>query len=254
MPHRLPKKARHTVGTSPTSHRTIMKKILSIAFALLLGAVSFTACSKDNDKDDNGSHSGNGTENGKGYIDLGLSVKWATCNVGAEKPEEYGDYYAWGETEVKTLYAWSSYKYCEGTEKSLTKYNTQSEYGMVDNKTTLDLADDVVHVKWGGKWRMPTDSEMEELYTLCHWKSTSKNNVSGYTVTGPNGNSIFLPAAGHLWYDTPFHVGENVAYWSSTLNSDKPDYAEGVCHFYGYPAGLSESREVGLSVRPVIAK
>ena len=135
------------------------------------------------------------------YVDLGLSVKWATCNMGASSPEEYGDYYAWGETETKSTYDWNTYKWCKGSENTLTKYCTDSDYGTVDNKTVLDPEDDVAHVKWGGNWRMPTDAEIEELRENCIWKWTTQNGKNGYKVTSKkNGNSIFLP----LRRDTAF--------------------------------------------------
>ena len=98
-------------------------------------------------------------QNGHEYVDLGLSVKWATCNVGADSPEEYGYHFAWGETSPKTTYNWSTYKYCNGDEYSMTKYCDDS-FGTVDNKTTLELSDDAARVNWGGKWRMPTRAEI----------------------------------------------------------------------------------------------
>ena len=135
-----------------------------------------------------------------GAIDLGLSVLWATCNLGTSgfvsSPEEYGAYYAWGETGTKSNYSWETYKWCNGSSTTLTKYNTYSNYGIVDNKTELDPADDVAHVKLGGKWRMPTEEEWTELRTKCVWKETYNFNGSGIfgeVVTAPNGNSIFLP-------------------------------------------------------------
>jgi hypothetical protein len=132
------------------------------------------------------------------YVDLGLSVKWATCNVGATKPEEYGDYFAWGETTPKDAYDWSTYKWCNGGPSTQTKYCTNSSYGTVDNKTTLDLSDDAACANWGGSWRMPTRAEQDELRNNCTWTWTTQNGVNGYKVTGTNGNSIFLPAAGYL--------------------------------------------------------
>lgn len=123
-------------------------------------------------------------------VDLGLSVKWATCNVGADSPEEYGDYYAWGETEVKSEYSWETYKWSNDSADSFTKYC------QADNKIILDSEDDVAHVKWGGNWRMPTMDEVNELCDKCTWEWTTVNGVAGQLVTGPNGNSIFLPAAG----------------------------------------------------------
>ncbi|MCQ2319676.1 MAG: hypothetical protein MJZ90_12290 [Bacteroidales bacterium] len=99
------------------------------------------------------------------YVDLGLpsGLLWATCNVGADSPEDYGDYFAWGETETKSDYDWDTYKWCNGSYNTLTKYNTKSSYGTVDNKTTLELSDDAARANWGGSWRMPTEAEFQEL-------------------------------------------------------------------------------------------
>ncbi|MBQ7388798.1 MAG: hypothetical protein IJW01_05480 [Paludibacteraceae bacterium] len=108
-----------------------------------------------------------GIGNGYVWIDLGLSVKWATCNVGATSPEKYGNYYAWGETEPKTTYTWATYKWCNGSYDTQTKYCTDSSRGTVDNKTVLELADDAANVNWGGAWRMPTDAECQELIDNC---------------------------------------------------------------------------------------
>ena len=118
---------------------------------------------------------------GHEYVDLGLSVKWATCNVGATTPEGYGDYFAWGETQPKTTYNWSTYKYCNGSYYTLTKYCVDYSYGTVDNKTTLELTDDAARVNWGGKWRMPTKAEYNELKNSsnCTWTWTQKSGVRG---------------------------------------------------------------------------
>ena len=181
-------------------------------------------------------------ENGHEYVDLGLSVKWATMNVGAKTPEEYGDYFAWGETTTKSTYNWSTYKYCNGSSSTLTKYNIKSSYGTVDNKTKLDLSDDAARANWGGSWRMPTDAEMTELRNNCTWTWTSQNGVNGYKVTSTsrsNGNSIFLPA------------GSDDYYWSSSLNTDDPDYAWSVYFFSGYVYRISNYRYYGRPVRPV---
>ena len=143
------------------------------------------------------SQSISGKIDGFDYVDLRLpsGTLWATCNVGASSPTECGNYYAWGETEEKSDYDWYNYKWCYGNCYSLTKYCTYSYYGYVDNKTVLDPKDDVAHVKWGGSWRMPTFEEQKELLHECSWEWTELNGVNGYRVTGPNGNSIFLPAA-----------------------------------------------------------
>ena len=152
-------------------------------------------------------------------VDLGLSVKWASCNVGATKPEEYGGYYAWGETEEKSNYSWETYKYSKDSSGSLTKYCTSSEYGIVDGKRVLEPEDDVATVKWGGSWRMPTFEEQQELMNLCTWTWTSLNGVGGFNVTGPNGNSIFMPAAGMYYGEDLCYVGGDCICWSSTLGN-----------------------------------
>ena len=184
-------------------------------------------------------------------VDLGLSVKWATHNVGATKPEEYGGYYAWGETEEKDDYSWETYIWCNGSYNTMTKYCTDSSYGIVDNKTVLDPEDDVAHVKWGGDWRMPTKAEQDELRTNCTWEWTSLNGVNGYKVTGPNGNSIFLPAAG---YRGGTHVNSRGLYgycWSSSSVSRSGN----ACYLsfgdgdYGWNGS---GRYCGQSVRPVL--
>ena len=132
-------------------------------------------------------------------VDLGLpsGTLWADRNVGADAPEAYGDYFAWGEIEPKTTYSWSNYKWCNGSYNTLTKYCTNSSCGTVDNKTTLDPEDDAAYVNMGSEWRMPTVIEIRELYSnICTWDSATKNGVEGFKVTGPNGNCIFIPAAG----------------------------------------------------------
>ena len=190
-----------------------------------------------------------GTENGYEWVDLGLSVKWATCNVGATKPEEYGDYYAWGETTPKSTYSWSTYKWCNGSKDTMTKYCTDSDYGTVDNKTVLDPEDDAATVNMGGSWRMPTKAEQDELRTECTWTWTTLNDVNGYNVEGPNGNSIFLPAAGYR-YDSDLYVaGSGGYYWSSSLSTD---YSGNACSLYfgsDYVGWSYYRRYYGQSVR-----
>ena len=187
-----------------------------------------------------------------GYVDLGVSVKWASCNLGANKPEEYGDYYAWGETGTKKTYSLSVYKWCNGTYNSITKYNTRSSSGRVDNKTVLDAADDVARAKLGDKWRMPTDAEWAELRTKCTWTWTTQNGVNGYKVTSKiNGNNIFLPAAGH-WYETYLLVAGSLGYyWSSSLCTGSPCNAWYVYFYSGGVGRDDRSRFHGFSVRPV---
>ena len=189
------------------------------------------------------------------YVDLGMSVKWATCNVGATKPEEYGDYYAWGETEPKTIYDWSTYKWCNGSNTTLTKYNSSTSYGTVDNKTVLDPEDDVAHVKWGGSWRMPTKVELDELRNNCTWTWTTLNGVNGYLVTsnktGYTDRSIFLPAADACYTSGPASLGFYGLYWLSSLNTDDPLYAWYIGFSSGNVSVYYRYRYSGFSVRPV---
>ena len=186
------------------------------------------------------------------YVDLGLSVKWATCNVGASSPEDYGDYFAWGETTTKSTYDWSTYKYCNGSSSTLTKYNTDSYYGTVDNKTQLDLSDDAARANWGGAWRMPTDAELTELLEQCTWTWTTQNGIKGYKVTSKsNGNSIFLPAAGYHRGSSLAFAGSDGYYWSSSLLTSYPDDAWYVCFVSSNVARSNDYRDYGRSVRPV---
>ncbi|MBR4593327.1 MAG: Ig-like domain-containing protein [Bacteroidaceae bacterium] len=210
------------------------------------------------------------------YVDLGLSVKWATFNVGATAPEEFGDYFAWGETEPYYLagyanenpqthwkqgysdgYKWTTYKYCNNDENKLTKYCSQYEYGnngFTDALTVLDPEDDAAHVNWGGNWRMPTKAEFEELLTYCYFELITKNGVKGWKVTSRYNSSryIFLPLAGCRNTNGLGFVGTYGCYWSSSLKTDNPDYAWYLfCEpeFYQYTS--LDYRFNGISVRPV---
>ena len=202
---------------------------------------------------------GTDTANGHEYVDLGLpsGTKWATMNVGADSPEDYGDYFAWGETESKETYDWSTYKWYNGSYDTMTKYCTSSSDGNVDNKTTLDLSDDAAYVNWGSSWRMPTKTEQEELkntnYTTWTW--TTQNGVKGYKVTSKtNGNNIFLPAAGYRNVSSLYDAGSYGYYWSRSLNTDRSSNAYSL-FFYSSDVGSDYChRYYGLSVRPVMAK
>ena len=201
--------------------------------------------------------SSTGVENGYEYVDLGLSVKWATYNVGASSPEEYGDYYAWGETETKTEYDWSTYKWCNGSSTTLTKYNTDSLRGSVDNMTVLEPEDDVAHVKWGGSWRMPTDAEQYDLKWNCTWVRITLNGVDGYRVTskieGYTDRSIFLPAAG-IYNSSLNDVGSNGLFWSRCLNTSSYSYTSYACYIdfiSDFVRVDGSGRNSGKSVRPV---
>ena len=186
-------------------------------------------------------------------VDLGLpsGVKWANVNVGATSPEDFGDYFAWGETESKSEYSWRTYKWCNGSYKTLKKYCISSEFGTVDNKKVLDPEDDVAHVKWGGSWRMPTYEEMAELKANCIWELTKVNGVSGYKVTGPNGKSIFLPAAGYRYDSKLNQVDVNSDYWTASLNTGN-SYRTWDFYFNSNSYEISgDNRYYGHSVRPV---
>lgn len=188
--------------------------------------------------------------NGHEYVDLGLSVKWATCNVGATTPEGYGDYYAWGETVTKSNYDWSTYKWCKGRADALTKYCMDGVYGKVDKKNTLSATDDVAHVKWGGNWRMPTHAEQKEL-RKCTWTWTTKNGVNGYIVVGPNGNSIFLPAAGYRNGEELRTAGSDGYYWNSSTDVYHSPSVYCLFFFSSSWGWGNKYRCSGRSVRPV---
>lgn len=207
-----------------------------------------------------------GNENGYEYVDLGLSVKWATCNVGASKPEEWGNYYAWGETEPKTNYTYDNYRYFVSGSMDAGGYHYNpytvvfSKYNDID-KIVLDPEDDVAHVKWGGNWRMPTQEEWKELVDNCIWLRYDENGVSGYRVYKQGGNSkspfIFIPDAGTIDYGYHDDSGSNGAYWTSEIalrdNCYSFGYYGGWKGEHGYTWGVYNylNRCTGLSVRPV---
>ena len=189
---------------------------------------------------------------GRNYVDLGLpsGTKWATYNVGATAPEGYGDYYAWGETTSKETYSWSTYRWCNGSAYTLTKYNTNGSCGTIDNRIILEPSDDAATVNWGSAWRIPTCDEMSELKNNCTVTWTTLNGVNGCLFIGQNGNSLFLPAAGRGINSSILDVGSYGNYWSSSLCSDT--YASWYfciksddCTFQG------TFRCYGFSVRPV---
>ena len=186
-------------------------------------------------------------------VDLGLSVKWATCNVGATTPEECGYYFAWGETISKENYDPTTCKYVL-KENQLTKYCNNSNYGkdgFIDSKTILDPEDDAATVNWGGNWRMPTEAEMTELKEQCTWTWAMQNGVNGCKVVGPNGNFIFLPAAGYMDSSSFRSAGSYGLYWSSSHNTSNPYYANFVYFDSNDVIMYGFCRYYGLSVRPV---
>ncbi len=195
-------------------------------------------------------------KNEKKAIDLGLpsGLLWATCNVGANSPEDYGDYYAWGETKTKSEYSSDNYTHRRSIIHRFTKYNIDSDYGNVDNLTTLTASDDAATANYGDKWRTPTAEEWQELRGDCEWTWIDNYNntgVAGYEVKGSNGNSIFLPAAGGRNNDNLYDAGSYGYYWSSSLCSVFPGYAWGVYFGSGYVYRDNNFRCCGQSVRPV---
>ena len=188
-----------------------------------------------------------GTIEGHGYVDLGLSVKWATKNVGASSPSDYGDYFAWGETRTKSSYTKSNCFDCLDGK-------SDGRWGIykIGGKTSISPTSghDTARENWGGTWRMPTITEFEELRKKCKWKWTSQGGHKGYKVTGPNGNSIFLPAASLR--DGTNGVGRGGDYWSSTLHSSESGYARHLYFGSGYlGTDNGVARFYGQCVRPV---
>lgn len=224
----------------------------ALAAIMLMAAVVFVAgCNKPEDELTNSGGNGGGNDT-HAYVDLGLpsGTLWATCNVGASKPEEYGDYFAWGETEPKTNYNWDNYKYSVGFGNggafcnTLTKYCTNSEYGyngFADNLTVLLPEDDAATANWGSVWCMPTAEQWGELRDNTNNVWTTKNGVNGRLFTASNGNCLFLPAPD----------GKTGGYWSASLSDGIPDHSK--IFFFDsseYDVG-GDPRDAGLSVRGV---
>lgn len=222
-----------------------MKKIL-LLMTIALPFVFISSCYGD--KDDEPVAPDNHE-----YVDLGLpsGTLWATCNIGATTPEDMGDYFAWGETAPKEIYDMDNYKWYNSSNDKLTKYCSDEKYGTVDYKTELLPEDDAAYVNWGPLWRMPTLDQLQELIERCTWQWVERNGVYGRLVTGPNGNTLFLPAADYRSDNSPSNERTIGAYWSCTIDS-------------GYPSGLyfrnfdwesvylfSHIRSHGFTVRPV---
>ena len=201
------------------------------------------------------------TANGYPYVDLGLpsGLKWAKCNVGAEKETDYGYYFQWGDIEDKSNAdcSWESYKYCNGSFDTLTKYNIFPLFGeKPDDKTTLDLEDDAAKAHMGSDWRMPTQTEIQELLenTENEWvEDYNGTKINGMKFTSKiNGNSIFIPAAGYCGNGSVDYVGGSGGVWSSSLKDEYPNLAwylyfnSGDCYIYG------SRRCYGLTVRGVM--
>ena len=222
-----------------------MKKLLTIfAFALMAITANAQSC-----PDENHPH----------VIDLGLTsgTKWACCNVGAEKPEDYGGYYAWGETEEKTTYNWDSYKYWSDTNGD-GLHDTEEFTYLGSNIAGTQY--DVAHVKLGGSWVMPSKEQAEELLNNCSYTWTTKNDISGGLFTGPSGGTIFLPAAGIRISDDLYNNNSYGIYWLSKpwpyMSAMGHVWLPGIAYVFGfdssYPEGGSFNFCMGITIRPVI--
>jgi len=195
-----------------------MKKLTkALASIMLIVATLFVAgCEKEVSQPSND------------WVDLGLpsGLLWATRNVGATSPEDYGDYFAWGETTPKNIYNWSTYRYCNGNGNELTKYCSYSDYGYdgyTDNLTILQPGDDAATANYGG--RTPTKDDWQELMNNTTGSPMTVNGVNGLCFTSSNGNSIFLPSAGFHWDDSLSYADSYGYYWSSSFNTGSPNFA-----------------------------
>lgn len=190
--------------------------------------------------------------NNHDYVDLGLpsGIKWATMNIGATTSTGFGGYYSWGEISVKDDYTWPYYKFCSsGSSYMVTKYCLLEKFGKVDNKKVLDPEDDVAHVEWGGTWHMPDFDNILELIEKCSWKWTSVDGVSGYKVTGPNGNIVFFPASrGKIAYNIFPAPG---SYWTRTLSENYNHQALMLSFSEEHVAYYAQDRSDGYTVRAV---
>lgn len=211
-------------------------------------------------------HPSHGELNGHEYVDLGLSVKWATCNVGASSPEDHGYYFAWGDSEVKESYTWATYKHTtEGYNSSdgIGKYQItdfcksgvwyQNGTFVGDNISILDLEDDMAADAWGDGWRLPSKAEMNELLKMCRWSLTTMNGVRGYIVER-NGKSIFLPLAGVRSGINQYGYGDYGYYWTNTLTASYTESAYSLYLENGDQSCGFDQRFFGLTVRPVCEK
>ena len=232
-----------------------MKKYYLIVLTIISESLMLVNCNGNgNASVDKNNGATEGTINGHDWVDLGLpsGTKWATCNVGANAPEEFGNYFAWGETEPKENYLWENYKYMgKSGGYCLTKYCNNSTYGdngFVDNKTSLEPSDDAATANWGEGWRMPTMEELQELFDKCNWMM----KTNGFEVKGPNGKSILLPIAGYRVTPETRDVGSNGYYWTCSLSEKNPTEAW-TSDFSGRKK-REEFRYNGQTIRPVCAK
>ena len=237
-----------------------MKKLSFLAMCVM--ASLFVGCEQEQSSLEVGKN--------QAYVDLGLSVKWAKCNIGARRPVDEGSYFAWGEVNAKETYTWANYKWCKGTPETLTKYCTHTEYGILDTirdkKGKLDTVlvlrpeDDAATANWGEQWRMPTQEEMQELLDSCNWEPWTKFGVFGFSITAKNEiykDTLFLPFAGVMITDSTTYLDVNSYYWSSTLLKSSPRNAYSLSYTAYQTGELSVKpwdRCNGRSIRPVCSR
>ena len=186
------------------------------------------------------------------YVDMGLSVRWGTCNVGAATPEEYGYYFAWGEVETKDYYQLNNYRWAASVSGMILKYCTNSFLGNVDNKTQLEPEDDAARVICEDMWRIPTENEFNELINNCSITWTSSNGVYGLEfVSKKNGNSIFIPAAGY-YYDVEKDASSFGYYWTSSLDINDSTRAKQFAFNEDGHILSGSTRYFGQTIRPVL--
>lgn len=224
-----------------------MRKSILFSVLAFSTALALVGC-KSNQNEPEAGGSSDGKSNGHEYVNLGLSVKWATCNVGANSHDGYGNYYAWGETATKATYDWDTYFDVPPGYEGI-KYS---------GDTVLVPEDDAAHVNWGGSWRMPTEAEWQELLDNCTWTWTTQNGINGYKVTsnkaGYTNKFIFLPAAGLRFDSNLEDVGSHGYYWSSSLSKYNMRNPYGL-YFNLISPDLNDicgERCFGQSVRPVL--
>ena len=202
----------------------------------------------------NFTYSGTGSHD---YIDLGLpsGLLWATCNVGADTPEDYGDYFAWGETQPKSVYNWSTYQHCNGSDNTLTKYCDNPSYGyngFTDNLITLLPEDDAATANWGSNWRMPIQAEWHELLNNTTVTWITQDGVNGMLFTAMNGNCLFLPAAGYRYENSHCDYNTFGFYWSISLCTGWSQTARDLLYLFLDEYIINNDyRCRGHSVRPV---
>ena len=236
-------------------------KLFFLLLSFVAGLASLSSC-KDDEPDNPDTHE---------WVDLGLpsGTLWATCNIGANAPEDYGDYFAGGETKPKDNYDLNNYKWYNHDDNYYTKYNQSYSKGYYDDsgnyvpvvtkdgKTELDPEDDAAYVNWGPSWRMPTHEQQQELVEQCTWTWTTRNGVSGMQGTGPNGKTIFFPAAGWRREESLDLADVYCCCWSRTLYPLVSEYAYNLNFFLGdnflggYCLNYNYARDIGFSVRAV---